>query len=188
MIFSNLPKWVFRCNILNKAWVDAHSICACWIAFSHHQIKIKDQLFLKKKFLHSNFFYISFQPFIWLPPKASLIRCQSLIVWRARPEAHWKPRNEVTSLSPAKRTVRFEPGTFRFSMHCLHLLWRIQILSSLSNEVNDTLWLIFMMRFNCLIAAEPLRDRLPINLQEFLILIPDNRPRRNKDLTFQPPS
>ena len=31
-----------------------------------------------------------------------------------RPEGHWDPRNEVWSLSPAKRLAEFESGTFRF--------------------------------------------------------------------------
>ena len=31
-----------------------------------------------------------------------------------RPEGHREPRNEVGSLSPAKRLAGFEPGTFRF--------------------------------------------------------------------------
>ena len=34
-----------------------------------------------------------------------------------RPEGHREPRNEVESLSPAKRLLGFEPETFRFLTH-----------------------------------------------------------------------
>ena len=33
---------------------------------------------------------------------------------QVRPKGHWKPCNKVGSLSPAKRLVGFEPGTFQF--------------------------------------------------------------------------
>ena len=36
-----------------------------------------------------------------------------------RPEGHREPRNEVGSLSPAKRLLGFEPGTFQFLVQCL---------------------------------------------------------------------
>ena len=43
-------------------------------------------------------------------PNPMLITALLLI----QPEGHREPRSEVGSLSPAKRLVGFEPGTFRF--------------------------------------------------------------------------
>ena len=47
-----------------------------------------------------------------------LITC----VLHIKPEGHWEPCSEVASLSPAKRLVGFELGTFRFWSQCLNPL------------------------------------------------------------------
>ena len=39
-----------------------------------------------------------------------------------RPEGHREPRNEVGSLSPAKRLMEFEPENFRFWLQRLNQL------------------------------------------------------------------
>ena len=60
--------------------------------------------------------------------KASITHVHHCVL-HFRPEEHWEPRNEASSLSPAGRLMRFEPGTFRFLLQRLNPLGHSPMLS-----------------------------------------------------------
>ena len=72
---------------------------------------------------------VSFFLTIWLPHGELWAIIEGTVpldvnsyVLHFRPEGHREPRNDAGSLSPAKRLVGFELGTFQFLLQCLHPL------------------------------------------------------------------